>query len=146
MTLPFRKPSLQPSGPIILALSLATVVLMMLCFLLPSTQFLQPGINIEMSPSTFTVEHIKNSLIVTIPAPPASVVFFGNRPMNLEKFHESLIEMQKEKGKFTLIIRADEQAFQWRVSEVTQMALELKIPVVMASAKKESDSTRQESN
>jgi biopolymer transport protein ExbD len=107
--------------------------LILVVFLLLSMSFLlQPGVSVVLPKSPFILSPQRSPRIVTITAPPLSAIFYENQEVSETQLRERL---QSIKGRTqTIIVKADRRAFYDKVSAVTNAALELGFPVVLATS------------
>lgn len=110
-----------------------TVALNLVVFLLLSSTFiLQPGIAVQVPTSPFLLSPERDPRIVSITGPPLSAIFFQGEQMNLRRLRA---ELQKLRGRSqTIVIKADGRALYEKISTVTNVALELGFPVVLATS------------
>lgn len=107
--------------------------LLLLFFILLGASFLlQPGVRVTVPDSPFVLSAARDPAIVSVPAPPASAIFFGNRQTDLEGFRSALEPLRGRPR--TIVIRADRLAPYDRVSAVMNVALEMGFPVVLATS------------
>lgn len=126
-----RTPIAQPFL-LFLAPSLQLVLILIFFLLLSSTFLLQPGVAVTLPKSPFMLSPQRNPRIVTVTAPPLSAIFFENSEVTESELRRLL---QDSRGRAqTIIIKADQRAFYEKISAVMSIALDLGIPVVLATA------------
>ncbi len=125
------------AAPLLFLAPALEVVLILIFFLLLSRSFLlQPGIAVAVPQSPFILSPQRNPQIVSVTAPPLSAVFYDNEEMDIARLRERL---QSSRGRSqTIIIKADKHALYENIVAVTNIALELGFPVVLATSE-ESD-------
>jgi biopolymer transport protein ExbD len=107
------------------------VAFLLVCFVALSTSFLlQPGVAVQVPRSPFLLAPQKSPAVLSITGPPRTAYFFGNREVSLEELRTQW-EQQPLPG--TLVIKADAFVPYEMVLEAAALALEFRVPVVLAT-------------
>ncbi|GAB4166327.1 MAG: hypothetical protein Fur0032_03620 [Terrimicrobiaceae bacterium] len=126
-----RSPGPHPT--LMLVVPAIQLPLLLLFFILLGASFLlQPGVTVTVPDSPFILSAAREPSIVSVPAPPASSIYFGNRQTDIEGFRSALEPLRGRPR--TIVIRADRLAPYDRVTAVMNIALELGFPVVLAAS------------
>lgn len=100
-------------------------------FILLSTSFLlQPGIAVDVPRSPFILAPQRNPQIISITGAPAPAIYFENEKVSISELEG---RFALESGPGTLVIKADRTVPYDLILRVTNLALELGIPVVLAT-------------
>ena len=100
-------------------------------FVVLTTPFLlQPGVSVNVPRSPFVLAPQKNPQVLSITGPPKQSIFFDNMEVTPEELSE-LLSGSNPPG--TLVIKASRDVAYDLVIEVSTIALELGIPVVLAT-------------
>lgn len=117
--------------PLINVLFLALVL-----FSLSSRFTLQPGLNVHLPSSSFSLAPAVKPLLITITAAPTPTVYLGEEKVSSEKL-ESILQDSQLAGR-QVIIRADGNSpYEW-VTQIANLALKHKFPVSLAFSPKSS--------
>ena len=108
------------------------VLLFLLLFVVSSTFLVNPGINVNLPSSKFTLGPERNPLIVAITASPIPSIFFRDRQVSLEELGR---EFDQDRSiDRSIIIRADRMAPQGVVVEVMNLCLDRGYSVALATS------------
>ncbi len=114
-------------------ISMIDVVFLLIFFLLLSTNFiLQPGINVSLPLSRFSLGPQVNPQIISITGGPSPAVYFRDQKVSLEQLGP-LLDAAKKEGR-PVIIKADRLTPYEVVVSVTNAALEHGIASVSLAA------------
>lgn len=114
---------------------IATAALLLMFLLLLCTSFvLQPGIAVEVPPSSFLLPPQHDPLVVSITGPPHPAVFFDNQQADLKKLG-ALLDSQHHRT-HTVIIKSDRYAPTGLVTEVLNQALSHGYATILATQEK----------
>jgi biopolymer transport protein ExbD len=124
--------SVRVRGIVPLLAGTATVVLLLIYFLLLSPSFLmQPGVAVELPPSRFLLPAMQDPLVVSVTGGPGGEVFFEDRavePAQLGGYLEARRTQSRQ-----VVIKADENAPLALVAKVTELVLERGFSVALAA-------------
>ena len=100
-------------------------------FVVLSTSFLlQPGVAVDVPRSPFLLAPQKNPRVLSITGAPKPTLYYENTEISIEEMAEKL---DSEQRPGTLIIKAEKSAPYDLVLQVSAIALDLEIPVVLAT-------------
>jgi biopolymer transport protein ExbD len=107
------------------------VAFIVVLFVVLSTSFLlQPGVGVQVPRSPFLLAPQKNPAVLSITGPPKLAYFFGNREVSLTELRA---QWEQSPLPGTLVIKADAFVPYEMVMEAANLALEFKVPVVLAT-------------
>ena len=110
----------------------SVLFLALMLFTLSSRFTLQPGLNLRLPTSTFTLEPPVHPLVVTVTAAPVPTIYFRDEKVTIEKLEE-LLHGSQLSGR-QIILRADRDTPYERVNEIAQLALRKGFRVALAFA------------
>lgn len=106
--------------------------LALMLFALSSRFTLQPGLNLHLPTTTFTLTPPVNPLVITITAAPAPTVYLREDKVSAEEL-DTILQDRQLAGR-RVIIRADRDTPYSQVSEISNLALRRGFPVSLAFA------------
>ena len=106
--------------------------LALMLFALSSRFTLQPGLNLPLPTTTFTLTPPVNPLVITITAAPAPTVYLREDKVSAEEL-DTILQDRQLAGR-RVIIRADRDTPYSQVSEISNLALRRGFPVSLAFA------------
>jgi biopolymer transport protein ExbD len=110
--------------------------LALMLFALSSRFTLQPGLNLHLPTTTFTLPPPVNPLVITITAAPAPTVYLREDKVSAEEL-DTILQDRQLAGR-RVIIRADRDTPYSQVSEISNLALRRGFPVSLAFASEQS--------
>jgi len=114
-----------------LMVPVALFPLVLLLFVLPTSPLLQPGVSVAVPSSDFGFPK-GEAFVVSIPAPPATKIFFQNHRTDLDGLR---LALEPLRGRVeTVIVRADKFALHERVVAVVNVLLDAGFSVAMATS------------
>ncbi len=124
--------SVRWSGAPALAAGAATVVLLLLFYVLLSGSYLlQPGTVLELPASRFLLPAMRNPLVVSVTGGAGASVYFEDRVVEPEQLGERLSSRRAVSRQ--VVIKADRNAPMALVSRVTELALANGFDVALAA-------------
>ena len=116
---------------LMLLVPVALFPLALLLFVLPASPLLQPGVSVAVPPSNFGFPK-KEAVVVSIPAPPSTKIFFQNRQTDLDGLQ---LALEPLRGKVeTIIVRADRFALHEHVTAAVNVLLDAGFSVALAAS------------
>lgn len=126
--------SVGPPPAILFVIPAIQIPLLLLFFFLLGPSFLlQPGISVAVPSSPFVLSPRNEPLVIAVPPPPSTRIFFDGHPTDLPGLREELTAMRGRAR--TVVIRADRRTAYERVAEVVNTSLELGFPTVLATSR-----------
>ncbi len=126
--------SVRGSGAPALAAGAATVLLLLLFYVLLSGSYLlQPGIALELPASRFLLPAMRNPLVVSVTGGAGASIYFEDRVVEPAQLGERL--SSRRDASRQVVIKADRDAPLDLVAEVTELALANGFDVALAATR-----------
>jgi biopolymer transport protein ExbD len=126
--------SVRWSGAPALAAGAATVLLLLLFYVLLSGSYLlQPGIALELPASRFLLPAMRNPLVVSVTGGAGASIYFEDRVVEPAQLGERL--SSRRDASRQVVIKADRDAPLDLVAEVTELALANGFDVALAATR-----------
>jgi biopolymer transport protein ExbD len=109
---------------------ISVIFLVVLFFTLSSRFVLQPGLAVNLPPSSFTLGPRVDAQIVSVTAAPVPAIFYRDQRVGLDELRQRLAATKA--GERSLIIKADKNTPYDLVMRITDEALKLGYSVVLA--------------